>query len=137
MAQAVWAATGRERTSAADARGGGKGNWPVAGRADPDARAGDRAKKISRHTLRNARERYAEIEAMKGDYSIRWLCRLWSVAPSGYYRWRQHKPSPRQREDATIAGQIAAAHEASRGTYGAPRIVEDLREAGTRTSKRR
>ena len=74
---------------------------------------------------------------MKGDYSIRWLCRLWGVAPSGYYRWRQHKPGPRQREDATIAGQIAAAHEASRGTYGAPRIVEDLREAGTRTSKRR
>lgn len=74
---------------------------------------------------------------MKGDYSIGWLCRLWGVAPSGYYRWRQHKPGPRQREDATIAGQIAAAHEASRGTYGAPRIVEDLREAGTRTSKRR
>ncbi len=74
---------------------------------------------------------------MKGDYSIRWLCQLWGVAPSGYYRWRQHKPGPRQQADATIAGQIAAAHEASRGTYGAPRIVEDLREAGTRTSKRR
>ena len=74
---------------------------------------------------------------MKGGYSIRWLCRLWGVAPSGYYRWRQHKPTLRQREDATIAGQIAAAHEASRGTYGAPRIVADLREAGIRTSKRR
>jgi transposase InsO family protein len=74
---------------------------------------------------------------MKGDYSIRWLCRLWGVASSGYCRWRQHKPGLRQREDAIIAGQIAAAHAASRGTYGVPRIVEDLREAGTRTSKRR
>lgn len=74
---------------------------------------------------------------MKGEYAIRWLCRLWDVAPSGYYRWRQQRLSPRQREDETLAGQIAAAHEASRGTYGAPRLVEDLREAGTRTSKRR
>ena len=74
---------------------------------------------------------------MKGEHAIRWLCRLWDVAPSGYYRWRQQRRSPRQCEDETLAGQIAAAHEASRGTYGAPRIVEDLREAGTRTSKRR
>ena len=74
---------------------------------------------------------------MKGEHAIRWLCRLWDVAPSGYYRWRQQRLSPRQREDEALAGQIAAAHEASRGTYGAPRIVEDLREEGTRTSRRR
>lgn len=74
---------------------------------------------------------------MKDDHPIRWLCRLWDVAPSGYYRWREQPLSPRQREDEALAGQIAAAHEASRGTYGAPRIVEDLREEGTRTSKRR
>ena len=29
------------------------------------------------------------------------------------------------------------AHEASRGTYGVPRILDDLRDLGTRTSKRR
>jgi transposase InsO family protein len=74
---------------------------------------------------------------MKGEHSIRWLCQLWEVAPSGYYRWRQHRPGPRQREDAALAAQIASAHEGSRGTYGAPRIVAELREAGTRTSKRR
>ena len=74
---------------------------------------------------------------MKGAHAIRWLCQLWGVAPSGYYRWRHGQPSARQRTDVALAGQIAAAHEASRGTYGAPRIVEDLREAGTRTSKRR
>ena len=74
---------------------------------------------------------------MKGEHAIRWLCRLWDVAPSGYYRWRHHRPGPRQREDVALAAQIAAAHEASRGTYGVPRIVEDLREEGTRTSKRR
>ena len=35
-----------------------------------------------------------------------------------------------------LAVQITAAHVVSRGPYWAPRIVEDLREAGARTSKR-
>ena len=74
---------------------------------------------------------------MKGDHPIRRLCGLLGVSPSGYYHWQQKQPSAREREDAALAAQIAAAHQASRGTYGAPRIVVDLREAGTHTSKRR
>lgn len=74
---------------------------------------------------------------MKGEHSIRLLCGLLGVSPSGYYRWRQKRPSLRQRDDATLAAQIAAAHRASRGTYGVPRIVADLHEQGTNTSKRR
>jgi len=74
---------------------------------------------------------------MKGEHPIRSLCQLWAVAPSGYYRWRHQKLSPRQQEDAAIAKQIAVAHQASRGTYGVPRIIKDLQEAGTHTSKRR
>ena len=74
---------------------------------------------------------------MKGEHPIRMLCELLKVSPSGYYRWCQQRPSPRQREDAAIATKVAAAHRASRGTYGAPRILVDLQESGTRTSKRR
>jgi transposase InsO family protein len=74
---------------------------------------------------------------MKGEHCVRLLCELLGVSSSGYYGWRQKRPSQRQREDAALAAQIAAAHRASRGTYGSPRIVEDLREEGTRTSKRR
>lgn len=74
---------------------------------------------------------------MKGEHSIRMLCELLNVSHSGYYRWRQQRPSARQREDAVIAVKVAAAHRASRGTYGAPRILVDLQEEGTRTSKRR
>ncbi len=74
---------------------------------------------------------------MKGAHPIRLLCGLLEVSPSGYYRWRLHRPSARQRQDADLAVQIAAAHRASRGNYGAPRIVEDLREQGTGTSRRR
>jgi transposase InsO family protein len=74
---------------------------------------------------------------MKGEHCVRLLCELLGVSSSGYYGWRQKRPSQRQREDAALAAKIAAAHRASRGTYGSPRIVEDLREEGTRTSKRR
>jgi transposase InsO family protein len=74
---------------------------------------------------------------MKGEHPIRMLCDLLGVSPSGYYRCRQQPPSARQREDAAITAQITAAHQASRGTYGVPRILEDLRAEGTRTSKRR
>jgi len=74
---------------------------------------------------------------MKGEHPIQLLCEVLGVAPSGYYRWRQGEPSRRQRDDAALTAQIAAAHATSRGTYGVPRIVEDLRAAGTRTSKRR
>jgi putative transposase len=74
---------------------------------------------------------------MKGEHSVRLLCKLLGVSPSGYYRWRQKRPSKRQREDEALVIKIAAAHRASRRTYGAPRIAVDLREAGTPTSKRR
>jgi len=74
---------------------------------------------------------------MKGEHPVRMLCELLGVSPSGYYGWRQKRPTQRQREDTALAAKIAAAHRASRKTYGVPRIVEDLREAGIRTSKRR
>jgi transposase InsO family protein len=74
---------------------------------------------------------------MKGEHPIRMLCEVLGVSRSGYYRWRRGRPSPRQSEDAAIAAKIAAAHRASRGTYGVPRILVDLCEEGTRTSKRR
>ena len=74
---------------------------------------------------------------MKGEHPVRTLCELLGVSPSGYYGWRQKRPTQRQREDTALAAKIAVAHRASRKTYGVPRIVEDLREEGIRTSKRR
>jgi transposase InsO family protein len=74
---------------------------------------------------------------MKGEHAIGLLCELLAVSRSGYYRWRQQRPSVRQVQDVALAAQIAQAHRASRGNYGAPRIVEELRTQGRRTSRRR
>jgi len=69
---------------------------------------------------------------MKHEYPIRGLCELLGVAPSGCYRYRQKRLPKRQREDATLAVQIAVAHEGSCGTYGAPRLAVELGRRRTR-----
>lgn len=74
---------------------------------------------------------------MKDEHPVRMLCDLLSVARSGYYRWGQGRATTRERDDEVITARIVAAHEASRGSYGVPRILVDLREEGTHTSKRR
>jgi transposase InsO family protein len=58
------------------------------------------------------------------------LCELLEVSASGYYRWRQGRLSTRGPEDLILQEQIALVHRESRGTYGAPRVVQ--RAAGTR-----
>ena len=68
---------------------------------------------------------------------MRALCDLLEVSPSGYYRWRKRQLSAHEREDAALASQIAAARRRSRGNYGSPRIVIELRENGTPISRRR
>ena len=74
---------------------------------------------------------------MKGKHSLRVLCELLAVSRSGYYQWQERRPTKRQRDDERLAEQIAAAHARSRKNYGAPRIVEELRDEGTAISKRR
>ena len=74
---------------------------------------------------------------MKGEHSIRLLCEVLEASPSGYYRWVTAPITKRKRRDAVLAARIAVHHRQSRGNYGAPRIVEDLREEGLGTSRRR
>lgn len=54
-------------------------------------------------------------------------CRLLGVSTSGYYEWRGRAPSARARVDAQLTATIIEIHQASRGTYGAPRVHAELR----------
>jgi len=66
------------------------------------------------------------------------MCRVLQVSRSGYYAWRDRKPSKRALEDARLCELIQEAHERSRGTYGSPRVHAELREAhGVRCSRKR
>jgi putative transposase len=70
-------------------------------------------------------------------FSIAAMCRLLGVSPSGYYAWRTRGPSARAREDAALTDRIRSFHKRSRGTYGAPRIHQDLAEEGIRLGPKR
>ncbi len=74
---------------------------------------------------------------MKGEHGIHLLCELLGVSRSGYYRWASAGPNARQREDDELADHIVQAYHASRKIYGAPRIVEELKDQGVKISKRR
>lgn len=51
---------------------------------------------------------YEFIKANKDRFSIRVMCRLLGVAPSGYYAWLLHPVSNRAREDARLLRLIQA-----------------------------
>ena len=74
---------------------------------------------------------------MRGEHAVQLLCELMAVSRSGYYRWLDAPPTQRQKDDASLAARLVAAHQRSRKNYGAPRLVADLREEGTPISKRR
>jgi putative transposase len=70
-------------------------------------------------------------------FSIRAMCRVLEVSASGYYAWRRRMVSVRKREDEQLQQRIRTIHLLSRQTYGAPRIHMELREEGTRVSRKR
>ena len=74
---------------------------------------------------------------MKGEHPVRLLCQVLGVAASGYYSWRARPRSARAVQDDRLAEQIVQAYRASRRTYGAPRIVDELHASGVRISRRR
>jgi hypothetical protein len=65
------------------------------------------------------------------------MCRLLGVSTSGYHAWVKRRPSRRSESDAALSAEIRVAYEASRGTYGAPRIHAELVANGTRIGRKR
>ena len=81
--------------------------------------------------------RFAFIDAEKDRYSIPTMCRMLKVSRSGYYAWKTRSISAHALEDSRLATLVVAAHRLGRGTYGSPRVLDELREGGERTSRRR
>jgi putative transposase len=65
------------------------------------------------------------------------MCRLYGVTRAGYYQWRSRERSERERRNEALVGRIRRVHEASRGTYGSPRVHRALRSRGETASENR
>ncbi len=81
--------------------------------------------------------RFAFIDAEKALYPVRILCRVLRVSRSGYYAWRDRKPSVRALEDERLRPKVVEAFKTGRGTYGSPRVLDELIEQGFEVGRRR
>lgn len=65
------------------------------------------------------------------------MCKALKLARSGYYAWLQRKPSPRTQENQILSQEIQQIHQASRQTYGSPRIHAALFAKGFHVGRQR
>jgi transposase InsO family protein len=82
--------------------------------------------------------KYELIDAEKARYPIRRMCGWIEVSRSGFYDWQtvRLRPSAAARRRSRLGRLVEAAFTASRGTYGARRIVVVLAQSGERVSAR-
>ena len=77
------------------------------------------------------------IQAEKATYDVMTLCRVFGVSRSGFYAWRSRPPSAWATRDGELTRAIVRIHQASRGTYGRPRVHAELRYEGIQCSSKR
>lgn len=70
--------------------------------------------------------RFRFIAAEKAEYPVTLMSRILQVSTSGFYAWSKRLESARSRSDRALVVDIKAVHQASRGTYGSPRVHREL-----------
>jgi putative transposase len=81
--------------------------------------------------------RFAFIDVERTSYPMRILCRVLEVTRSGFYAWRSRKPSTRDLEDEQLRPKVVKAFETGRGTYGSPRVRDELVDQGFEIGRKR
>lgn len=71
--------------------------------------------------------RFALVAELAAEgVTVKQACSSLGVSRSGFYGWQTRAPSARTVRQAWLTTQILAVHEASRRTYGAPRVHAEL-----------
>jgi putative transposase len=81
--------------------------------------------------------KFAFVHAEKDNHSICALCRVLGVTRQGYYQYTKRGPSRRQQADEELQRDVKRIHDASRRTYGGPRVGAQLAREGKPAGKRR
>ena len=72
-------------------------------------------------------------QADANQSSVRAMCRVLGVSPSGYYDWQRRRPSARKLANVVLTETIRQVHKDSDETYGMPRVRIELREMANRS----
>jgi putative transposase len=81
--------------------------------------------------------KFAFVAAQLVAFPVAVICRVLSVSTSGYYSWAERGASCRSRRDVDLGVKVRAAHAASKGRYGSPRVHAELRAAGEKVGRKR
>lgn len=84
-------------------------------------------------------DKYAAITAHADRYPIRLMCAALGVSASGYYDARAREaaaPRPRALQRTRRQAMVRSHFYRCRQTYGAPRLVDELRDAGERITRK-
>jgi transposase InsO family protein len=82
--------------------------------------------------------RYDFIRSHASQYPVQTLCRVLEVSKAGYYAWKKRgRLVQRPARELEVRLHVRAAFGKSKGRYGSPRVHEELRAQGVRTSRRR
>lgn len=65
------------------------------------------------------------------------LCRIMNVSSRGYRAFRSRPISQSQRKDMVLLAHIREQHRLSLGSYGRPRMTEELKDLGFDVGHRR
>src|SRR5207245_4553316 len=81
--------------------------------------------------------KFAFIAREKATFPIDLLCTVLGVSRAGFYAARRRPVPARRREDQQLAVHVVAAHAASRGRYGSPRVYRELQAQGHAAGRHR
>ena len=81
--------------------------------------------------------RFRFVEEQRGAFPINRLCQIMNVSPRGWRAFRSRPASRRQRTDMVVLAHIKEQSRLSLGSYGRPRMTEELKEVGLDVGHRR
>jgi putative transposase len=81
--------------------------------------------------------KFAFIAEDEVAFPVAVICRVLEVSPSGYYAWAKRPASARASRDEELGARVRAAHAASKGRYGSPRVHAELRANGEKVGRKR
>jgi len=70
-------------------------------------------------------------------FPVEKMCKVFKVGRSAYYAWFNGKSSKREENNNALIKEIRIVYNNSKGTYGSPRIAQELNCKGISTSKKR
>jgi putative transposase len=74
--------------------------------------------------------KYRCVEVHRREYAVSLMCAALRIARSGYYRWRARVPGKRRQANRQLMPSVVQVFEDSGGTYGSPRVQEELAGRG-------